>query len=299
MVSTSVIFHDSQRGLRQTYNLWVRGFPNSLKWKRARAAKEDTWWDVAAAACQREGLPPALMFYIVTRFLNSRPEDAEVPLSPTVFRSESLIIRAIANFRRRMNDDFKILEPIYILENGQKFSAPKNSLEYARTSAEFAVKYVRLSISVHSYPLIRKGQPVSPAVADQLAYERCDQNPFILMALAQLPKYRAIAAVNCWKYCDLQPWAACAWEGIASPYSFSLLDQLAGCAVEHYYEDRTPVWAWPPRPAGDEIIYQVTDEPPQPSLMLSRFRACAKTDLYLTMRLEAARKGGTAPPQGW
>ena len=282
--------------LRMCYRNWEQSFPTTLQWRKTKASSDDSWWNIAAGVARSENLPASLLIYIVAMHLNGRPEDAEVPLSPNVYRSESLIIRSVANFRRRMSYMATTLEPIHQLETGEKLKPDKSTVQYIRKLAMLSIKYFKHSLEFATYPL-RKMNQETDLMHDLLAYKMCDTHPFLLLGVAKTQRVRALAAVNCWALCGAQPWNTVVWEGIASPYSLSTPDQMAGCDVNQYFEK--PGWYWPAQLMREDKWNSFPIPLPSPTLLLTQFNRCHNTDLFLALKLEAASTGGEAPTCGW
>lgn len=294
----AIYFQDAQQELAKVYKMWERRYPDTLQWKKSKAHLPQ-WWDLAAGICRAESIPPMLLMFVTCKYLNSRAEEAEVPFSANVMRSESLIYRALSNFRMRLNMAFKPMLPLYALDTGQVFDPPRNTLEYARTFAEYSCKYFELVLEIRTYEFARQQLELPGVVHDNLAYTLCEQNPFLLLRTAKTPKFRALAAVNAYLLADAQPWHTAIWEGVSNPYSLSLPEMMAGVPVAQFYEDGQPCWCWPMSPAGHRKFQQLQEIDHYPGLKLTQMRLCQKTEMFLSLKLEAARKGAAPPSPGW
>lgn len=293
-MANQIYFQDTQQELAQVYRMWEKRYANTLQWRKTKA-RDPQWWDLAAEFSRKEGIPPHLLMYMASAYLNTRAEDAAVPFSANVMRSESLLYRSLANFRRRMNNAFQTMENLYILREGKELIAPKNTLEYARALAEYSCKYFEMILYVRTYEMRKNRMKVPDIAWDVLAYSLCDKHPFLLLRVARTPKVRAIAAVNCHVLCDIMPWHSSIWEGVAHPMSLSLPDQIAGLDVRQFYDEGQPCWCWPLTCTEDRPLFQMTDIQLYPSLYLSALPFCQKTELFLALKLEAARRGATDP----
>ena len=287
---------DLQEQLARFYRQWENTWPDTLQWRK-RQAWDAKWWDVAASVCRAEGIPPALLIFVCHNYLNARPADPEVRFSATVLRSESLIYRSVANFRMRVGELLRQLTPVYTLWKGEAMDVPRPAVEAARLAAELSCRYFEHMLDVAAYPLEAGGQVIQPVVFDTLAYRWCERNPFLLLRAARTARVRALAAVNCWLLADRQPWHAAIWEGVCSPFSLSLPEAMAGGPVGQFYEEGRLCRAWPTTINTDRLFSQLNDQSGPPELHLLQPRLCERTEMFLTLKLEAARKGEEGP--GW
>ncbi len=291
----AAFLHDSKKELARYYRYWENAYPETLQW-RSRKAYHENWWDKAAAMCLAEDVPPALLLFVVGTYSNSRAEDAEIPFSANSMRSESVMRRAVANFRRSLGEALRTtLEPVYILKYKKALVLPESLLSAARLVAELSSEYFKTMLMVQTYELRRNKQEVPVAVMDTLSYNLCEKNPFLLLQVAQAPRTRAIAAVNAFKISDKQPWHEPIWSGIASEHPLFDLPSLAGGEVDHYYENGHVAEVWPFNILDPAPLCVIDDRPPRLGIRLLDFKICDKTDLFLATKLDLARSGSPNP----
>lgn len=298
MNNTSAFLHSTRDELKSSYQAWESRYPESLQWRKNKA-KESSWWDKAAALCLDYDVPAPLMLYICFAYTNSSYHDAEVPFSANTLRSESLMIRAIANFKAAMNDAFLKLEPVYLLKFKKPLQQPRGVIDTARLLADLTCEYFKTSLEIKAYEFkkVSKGQTLPDPIWDTMAYKLCDRNPFILLKVAKGAKMRSVAAVNAFFTIDRLPWHYRIWEGVAAEKSLMDPEAAAGHDVREFYANRSiqPVW---PIMCLDPNPIEIIDEG-IPSLMLNllQFPLCHKTDLFLSTKLYAARSGAPNPYQ--
>lgn len=295
-VTVSPRMMDTQEELRRTYCSWEKSHPDSVMWKSAKAREQANWWDLAAAVCLQHDIPPALLVYMVFAHVNARAEDAEVPFSATTFRSEHLMLRALANWRSWVGNTLKHTQAIHWLDHGCAYEMPSSTLTLARDTAVRACRYFEINMEVLTYAATRGKYELDSEVWDLMAYQKCqmDMNPFLLLRVAKTPRVRALAAANAWILSDRQPWHRQVWEGIASPAALDRPEALAGDQnLRRFYRDGRLHTAWPPR-LMPEAPFDFLDDPSyhRPCFHLSTISLCDKTDLFLAAKLHSARRGG-------
>lgn len=286
----------TQEELRQSYMHWERSFPEHLTWRKGKASKDNSWWDIAATICLRYDIPAPLMIYLVPSHVNDRPEDAVMPISATLYRSEYLLNRTVANWRSAIGVVLKHLEPLHLIETGKELILPNSTLDAGRLVAGLTCRYFEAHLEVMSYALTRGEWQLDDEMSDMLAYQICQatQHPFLLLRVARSPRIRALAAVNACKLCETQPWHRAVWEGIASPHSLGNPTEMAGDPeIQRFFRDGVLQKSWPYQILNNEPLWQLNDETEPPVLRLSDIRLCDKTDLFLAGKLLQARRGQT------
>lgn len=272
--------------LLRAYRRWVDKWPELGQWYK-KAALSPEWWDRASGVCQETDTPPELMIYITWAYANARPEDFYVSFSPTIFRSTGILYRSISNYRDMMANVIRSIEPLHMIENdGNGFVAPKGTLEFTRKVLEYGVKYFKYVNEVKSYPVRKAVGPLSDIMQDTLCYSACNQNPFLLLTMAQTPTIRALARSNVVTLCNEQPWHFEIWEGIAG----DRLQDLQDCheiVVKNFDNDIR--YHWPVDPWA--LPYFVADRTQlRPTLHMLEGCLCHKTDLYLRGVLDLNRR---------
>lgn len=291
-VVVSAQLQETQERLCQTFRLWEDKFGGTIKWPNAKAHRYQ-WWDVAASFCLANECPAPLLIYIVFAFGNARAEDAEIPFSATSFRSETVLNRALANWRSCASSAIKNhLEVLYELRTGKKLCLPVGTLTAARLFADLYCEYLETSLMVQSHPLTKLG-PVDDEVRDMLAYHNCkvDKNPFALLRVARTPRMRAIATANAYVLAKMLPWHQAVWEGICCPHSLDQPEEMAGDPnVRDFYANRQLRWYWPEHPLAPGLVANRFDTEFRPSMCLIEMHRCSKTDLFLAVKLTQAKK---------
>ena len=291
-MKTSVVLHDIQKELLSVFSTWVKKYPETLAWRK-RKSYDIAWWDRAAMVCHREEVPAPLMIYLCHSYLNLRPEDAEIPFTPNVFRSESLMLRAVANFRAAMNRNFEMLEPLHLIKWSRELIPPNGLLSAARMMAELSCQYFEHTMMIRCHEWKRLTGIAAPDVVhDTIAYKTCEKHPFLLLRVAKTPRVRSIAAVNAFFTADRLPWHTPIWEGICSRNSLNHLDRLT--EDEHYrkyYEGGRPQYTWPLHCLDDRKLSAIESEIPHPELNLLHYPLYQKTDFLLASKLHAVRSG--------
>lgn len=281
---------ETQERLLRLYRRWEQQYPGTLQWRKTKARQTD-WWDRAAAVCEEQSVPPELLMYLAYAFANLRPEDAEIPFSANTMRSESLLYRALANYRSATQAALHFLEPLHYLAFHKELELPDNTLDLSRMIAELSVQYFETTLMIRKYELKRHNVVLPASMEDALAYKACDRNPFLLLRTAKTPRIRAIAAVNAFFVADRLPWHFSIWEGIASRESLLDPDRMAGVEVRQFYEGGHIQHAWPLQCMEHIPISGIDDGPMPLELHLLQFPLCHNTDLFLSTKRNAARSG--------
>lgn len=282
---------ETQRQLRDCFRYWKNTWPGTIRWPRS-AANDEKWWDLTAALCLDLEVPSSLMIYIGYAYANMRAEDAAVPFSASTYRSDALMRRALANFRSVLGISLKAFEPLWLLENRKELVMPGGLLSAARLVAELSCQYFELAVRVALWSLTRGKYTAPEVVHDNLAYELCQSNPYLLLRVAKTPRLRSLAAVNCFLLSGSQPWNHEIWEGIPKPDSLMNPHAAAGGNVAVFYADGRLQKAWPLFPFHPAPYGGLNDETEAPALLLGQHRTCGKTDLFLATKLRSARLGG-------
>lgn len=294
-VQTRVFNLQAMDELARLYKSWAADYPESLKWKKSKA-REKPWWDLAAHLCFQHDVPPPLMFFLCYGYTNYCPDEAEIPFSATTFRSEHIMLRALKNYRTAVSLAVRHLEPIYILEHLKELTLPHSIIDVSRLLAELSCRYFECMLMVRDYEFRKRGGTIlHDALWDSMAYQMCEQNPFLLLRVAKTEKVRALAAVNAFFLSDLQPWHRCIWEGIASPHPLSQVELLAGTDPRSFYSDGRMRYTWPLHCITGQHLDVIDDMKIPLGLRLLDFRRCPKADLFLATKLGMARNGSPDP----
>lgn len=296
MKRTRAFTTENQEKLVRLYRTWENLYPDTLQWRKSKARQTD-WWDRAAAICEEQSVPPELLMYLTYAFANFRPDDAEIPFSANTMRSESLMYRALANFRSASQAALQHLEPLHFLAFKKELDLPDNTLDLSRLIAELSCQYVETTLMIRKYEIKRNNVVLPPSMEDSLAYKLCDRNPFILLRVAKTPRMRAIAAVNAFFTADRLPWHFPVWEGIASKESLTDPNRMAGVEVSQFYEGGTLAHAWPLQCMEHYPLSGIDVGPMPLALHLLHFPLCHSTDLFLSTKRNAARSGLPDPYQ--
>lgn len=290
----SARFTDAQEELRRTYQSWEQRWPHSLQWHKRAARATREWWDLAAEVCLQHSVPPPLLFYIVYAHANGRSEDSEIPFSPTSFRSEQVMLRALANWRSVLGSAAKHLEPLYQLDHRKRIELPRSSLEAGRLIAELSCRYFETVLEVLGYGVTKGKWQLSDLQHDLLAYQLAffERNPFILLRVARTERLRVLAAGNAFCLCDQQPWHRAVWEGVAVPEALDRLSELARHPrPRDFYENQQVRIAWPLELLRGDTYHGWIENEGAPQLVLSNIRFCDKTDLFLAAKFHNSRNG--------
>lgn len=282
--------HEHQERLARLYRHWEASYTDHLQWRKNKARNID-WWDRAAAICTEQKVSPELLLYVTFAFANFRPEDAEIPFSANSMRSESVMYRALANFRSAAQSSLRHLEDLYVLTYRQELVFPRSTTAVARMVAEMTCRYFETVLMVREYEARKAGTTLTVDLKDALAYKLCDRNPFLLLRVAKTPRVRAIAAVNAFLTADQLPWHFDVWEGIACVESLNDVERLAGTDPRPFYEGLKAHHAWPLTTLSHHPISGLEVGNMPLALHLLQFPLCRKTDLFLTTKRAAAKSG--------
>jgi len=266
--------------MKHSHLFWMQKWPELVMTPTRKALKPE-FWDKAAGACLDWMVPPSLLYYCCYSYLNIRPEDPVIPFRPTVFRSRTLMDRAVLNFRDLLLSTSKQMEKLWQLNHqGSEYLAPRSTLKFARGIARMSLEYYREVVVVHCHPLKKSADAWKPETRDTVRYVKARPNPFLLLPTLEAEgPLKKLATHNARWLCAEMPWHTDIWEGIAG-------DMLAnsGENTENIF-DGPSHYHWPLDPWSTPYLV-VSNAVLAPSLLLMDQGADPKTDSYLQGMLD-------------
>jgi hypothetical protein len=207
---------DQRPALCAEYIRWRTRWPH-LIFNPSRKAQSAEWWDRAAAVCDYERCSPALLFWVVKNHRNQNPDDPAVEFQPTLFRSRAIMERSIAAFRKSLQDVFRPLHSLHMIESrNQPYLLPRGLDEACRGIAELSLRFFKWVMAVRCQEIYQIPiNEVSTELHDMLAYATCLQNPFLLLSVVKTDKVAALAQHNARWLIFEQPWHETIWSGVA------------------------------------------------------------------------------------
>jgi hypothetical protein len=283
----------------RVYRDWISQFPNVWNFTKAQA-NDVEFWGRAQAICRQYGLEPELILYVVYRYINSNPNDAEVRrFDPLIFRAPRLLQRSIFNFKTFLEREMNGQKDLHFLMYQQEYHPSGDVHTDLLKTAQSAAALLYYFLIFKDEERARNNQrPFTPEERDSLAYKMCDQNPFALLHNVSTPRIVALAEVNCYFLNHYGPWYQVIWQP-TMPGNRNLSDIRTTCLQDPrpYFLGGNLGLCWPADPFSGQPYEKEPRPDPEPRLKLNCGVYDAKIDWYLEILANQARSRAGAPPR--
>lgn len=283
----------------QVYRLWTSNFENVWNFTKKQAEQLE-FWGRAQAMCRQVGMEPELLLYVVYRYVNANPSDAEVRMfDPLLFRAPRLMERSILNFKTMLERELWGQRDLHFLMYQQEYTPSpdvhRDLLKVAQSGAALLFYYLQFKDEERSRAGMR---PFPPEERDALAYKMCDRNPFALLCNVTTPRMLSLAEVNCYFANQQAPWYQIIWQ-TKLPGGRNLTDIRQTCLQDPrpYFLGGNLGLSWPADPLSGAPYEKEPKPDNEPRLKLNVGVYDAKIDWYLELLANRARTGAGAPPR--
>jgi hypothetical protein len=286
--------------LVDSYKFWSSSFPKTWTFNK-REANQPEFWFKAHTLCRQSGMDPELLIYVVHRYLNYNPHDAEVRrFDPLIFRAPRLMQRAIFNLKTRLEAEWKGQHNLHYLMYGTEYHPSPDirtdllkALQGASAMLYYFLKFKDLEREHLKKP------PFAAEERDLVAYNNCDRNPFAMLYNVTTPRMVALAEVNCWAQGQAYPWYQTVWAGRLYG-NRNLTDLRTTCL-----QDPRPFYlpgglgeSWPGDPLSGKPFAREMDLDPEPHLRFTAGIFDLRLDFFLEELANRARALADVLPPG-